>query len=131
MYLEDKPKSKQHLLKPKKLITILQQVFNDFCIKNPLCFNNTKLIIHVQANTFCTNNKQCGNKKFYKNTSKLTTILKYYNCTKLEHFSCNCQKPPTQLIIEAQAKKVNPSANVVKVIKVLVVPIVQASVFIE
>ena len=77
------------------------------------------------------NNKQHGNKKFHKNTSKLTTILKCYNCGKLGHFSYDCQKPPTQSTIEAWAKKVNPLANTVEAIEALVAPIVYTSVFIE
>ena len=109
-------------------------MFNNFCIKNPTHNNNNKPSICGQANMFCTKDKKCGNKGNNKNTSKSTSVSKYYNCSKSGHFSHDCQKSLTQSILNAWAKKSNPSANTVEVtdIKfVLVTTIVCASTYIE
>ena len=90
-------------------------MFNDFHIKNLIQNNNNKLIICIQANMFYTKNKQCRNKGNNKNMSKSTFVLKYYNCSKSEHFSHNCQKLLTQLTLNVWVKKSNSLTNTVKV----------------
>ena len=80
---------------------------------------------------FCTKDKQYRNNK---NTSKLTSVLKYYNCSKSGHFSCDCQKSLMQSMLDAWAKKSNPSANTVEAMNiksVLVATTVCTSVYIE
>ena len=91
-------------------------------------------MLHRQANMFCTKDKKYENRGNNKNTSKSTSALKYYNCSKSEHFSCDCQKSLTQLTLDAQAKKSNPLANTAEVTDVksaLVVTIACTSAYIE
>ena len=83
---------------------------------------------------FCTKDKKCRNKGNNKNTSKSTSVLKYYNCGKSGHFFCNCWKLLTQLILNAWVKKSNPLANTVEatdIKSVLVTTTVHTSTYIE
>ena len=77
-------------MKLQRLIIVLQQVFNNFHIKNPTHNNNNKPSIHRQANMFCTKDKQYRNNK---NTSKSTSVLKCYNCGKTGHILKECRSP--------------------------------------
>ena len=88
-------------------------------------------MLHRQANMFCTKDKWHRNNK---NTSKSTSALKYYNCDKSGHFSCDCWKSPTQLTLDAQAKKSNLLANTAEatdIKSVLAATTVHTSVYIE
>ena len=99
-----------------------------------MCNNNNKLMLCRQANMFCTKDKKHRNRGNNKNTSKSTSVSKYYNCSKSGHFSCNCQKSLTQLILDTQAKKSNPLVNTVEATDIkstLVTTIVHTSVYIE
>ena len=83
---------------------------------------------------FCTKDKKCRNRENNKNTSKSTSVSKYYNCSKSGHFSHDCQKSLIQLTLDAQAKKSNPLTNVVETIdvkSVLVATIVYTSTYIK
>ena len=83
---------------------------------------------------FCTKDKKYRNRGNNKNTSKSTSVSKCYNCSKSGHFSHNCQKSPTQLTLDAWAKKSNPLTNATEVTDIksaLVATMVHTSTYIE